>query len=338
MADFNLSASINVQLATNAAKLLRDSANKALEGLSATPILKPKLELTGDLERLFPKDKRKKIPLEVSVSVSNKAAFDKLFVDRKIKVSIDFGKQSTANIDQYTDSLHKLKKVLDSMGAEGKSTIQVLNDLSKAAINANAASAKAKTKAKGSKLSKEEAQVKKLIDRVSGLNTQANPGKFLPFAKEELAALIKDLGTIQELTKRFEGIGKKNSALGITKALESTHRAMADIDILSQKLNREGLLNSKTEAQLKGVKDEVLGLLRTLDASNISAFGTELNRILSPAKSGFNELISDTKRYQGLIISLNKELRKNIETGAPDQTLNSLRERIRLTEELRSKR
>jgi hypothetical protein len=49
------------------------------------------------------------------------------------------------------------------MGAEGKSTIQVLNDLSKAAINANAATANAKTKARGSKLSKEEAQVKKLI-------------------------------------------------------------------------------------------------------------------------------------------------------------------------------
>ena len=102
--DFDILGQINIQLAKDAgAKLSKDLEKQLAKDFTVKPKIEPILKRSAEINKIFlkPGETTKKIP--ISISISNKATFDKFFKDRKIKVDIDISPGTLASFDKLND-------------------------------------------------------------------------------------------------------------------------------------------------------------------------------------------------------------------------------------------
>lgn len=117
MANFNLLAEINLQLAQGAAAKLATDINKALDGLNVNPKIKPTLVLDGEMARIFPGGKKlTKIRVGFDISKTQKNALKDLLKSTKIKVQFDFDSKTVAGMKIFTASIKQLRTELDALG------------------------------------------------------------------------------------------------------------------------------------------------------------------------------------------------------------------------------
>lgn len=325
--DFDILGQINIQLAKDAgAKLSKDLEKHLAKDFTVKPKIEPILKRSAEINKIFlkPGETTKKIP--ISISISNKATFDKFFKDRKIKVDIDISKSTLASFDKLNDALAKIDKTVGGLDR--------LNDIG-AGLKAAVAGVNVTATAK-----KSADTIDKLIKKFTKLGKDATAGNlnnsFLQEMITDTERLRTELGKsnfADTMKKIYNGLNDK-PAKNFLNAIENIVYAMRELDSKRNSLDKRGLLASdpSLNVQLDATRAKLFDILKSLDAASKVSLESAIQGALAP----LNDAVRASSIFERNISSLQTKIAEALATGSNDGLVQNLEKRVKLLREARA--
>ena len=346
MANFNLLAEINLQLAQGAAAKLATDINKALDGLNVNPKIKPTLVLDGEMARIFPGGKKlTKIRVGFDISKTQKNALKDLLKSTKIKVQFDFDSKSVAGMKIFTDSIKQLRTELDALGPGAAA--KFMENLSKVKKTmADMIPEKLAEKRKNAQKKDAEffteyikrAQELKKLNIISADGGTIAQGEFIGFLNDQLDEVIANYKKAGKesinVAKQFQGTSV-NAAGNAKKAFQEVFKTVKQLNQAIRDANNGSLTDTDKNDLLdkfRSARVAATDLLKTLETADPVALKTRLEEI----QHTFRSQISDLKQYKRLLRGLEQESANAFSTGADPATVKALDDRVQLVKDLRN--
>jgi hypothetical protein len=346
MANFNLLAEINLQLAQGAAAKLATDINKALDGLNVNPKIKPTLVLDGEMARIFPGGtKLTKIRVGFDISKTQKNALKDLLKSAKIKVQFDFDSKSVAGMKIFTDSIKQLRTELDALGPGAAA--KFMENLSKVKKTmADMIPEKLAEKRKNAQKKDAEffTEYIKRARELKNLNIRSvdggtiGQGEFIGFLNDQLDEVIANYKTAGKQSintaKQFQGTSV-NAAGNAKKAFQEVFKTVKQLNQAIRDANNGSLTDTDKNDLLdkfRSARVAATDLLKTLETTDPVALKTRLEEI----QHTFRSQINDLKQYKRLLRGLEQESANAFSTGADPATVKALDDRVQLVKDLRN--
>lgn len=341
MANFNLLAEINLQLAQGAAAKLASDINKALDGLNVNPKIKPTLVLDGDMARIFPGGtKLTKIRVGFDISKTQKNALKDLLKSAKIKVQFDFDSKSVAGMKIFTDSIKQLRTELDALGPGAAA--KFMENLSKVKKTMADMIPERLAKKRKNAQKKDKDFFEEYVRRVRALKSlnlktasggTTEQGEFVGFLNDQLDAVINNYKAAGNAAKQFQGTNI-NAAGNAKKAFQEVFKTVKQMNKSIRDARSSGLDKNSKELEdiFKRSTSEATDLLKTLETADPVALKARLDEIAGNLKRQVNDL----KSYKRLLRDVEQESLNAFSTGADPATVKALDDRVQLVKDLRN--
>lgn len=322
MADFNLLAEIDVQLAENAAE-----------------------KLTAGLKKVSLPTKEVKIKAKVtSVGLTELKKQLAEMTSKEYILKITVAKGTAKNIETLNTQMNNLLETITKFGGN-LNPAAVVNSLSKLA-------GKNAQQIKNAALKGDDVQfIRDLEKRLVSLNSKANKGNFIPYLNDQLQSLFNNYNkfktnyskispknqekAIKELLENFTGVNGKDPAKNLLRAIDESFNAVAKLDKEATVLRNKGLLDPNSQKALDNAKKSALDLLKTLDAANSGTFRASLDSIISPAISQLRDANNEGQKYRRLLKNIAKEQQDAIQSGAGQNVRDAIEKKRQRAENLR---
>lgn len=341
MTDFNLSAAISLQLATNAGSSLAEQINKAVNAaniqdrsVKINPVIGT---MTAQLKRMFPESAATPAKVKLSLSVSNPKEVKKiedLMKDKSIKIDVEFSDKAKKAIDDFSTSLSKLRE--SSKGFEElQKLVKYMNDVGKVDL-ADLGPSEGKIKSRAAKISREYEGLIKAFEKLSEdakKSSQGKEGEFVPFALDRFKQLRNEFKSVAAEAERFGGVNGKASKNALF-AIEAVFKAYKDLEVIKRRTEKSGLsgFDDRIVKNIEKAQNEAYALLASLDSIEQIPLAASISAIVSPIKDANRE----AGQYRSLLSAIKKEQAEALATGASDSVVTSLKERMRLVEQARA--